>query len=902
MAMGSSGQRRARQQAKARGAVTQVAGDMHVHTPPMLGPPVEWPVWVGSVPRPAAAFQPRAQVRTEMEAARGRASDVVLSGPGGVGKSQLASLVARELRDQELSEESGLDVLVWVRAARANQVISTYAEAADRLRLPGLVPDDEGGAARLLLRWLATTRRRWLVVLDDVTDLATVREWWPDSGAGRGWVLATSRREDAQLSGQGRALIRVDLYTDSEARAFLQRRLTDAGHAHLHDPVQAGEIVAELGHLPLALGHAAAYLINKRCSMADYLTLLRDATSRLTDLLPSSADTEGYGRPVTASLLLSLDAVEDADSSRLARPLLLLASLMDPLGHPAMVWTTPEALDHLRTARPPQRFLLRKRHLPVTETQVHNALECLRTYALITQDVANAPLRMHALTARAVREAITPGTLPVIARTAADSITSLWPRHDHEDRELAALLRANAIHLAESTGPALWQPTTHPCIFKVSRSLNQAGLLFQMIEYDETIFHLSSSIHGPNHRDTITARSNLANSYNAAGRVQEALDLCEEVLAYRQQVLGPDHPDTHAARNNLANSYRTAGRVQEALDLCEKVLAYRQQVLGPDHPNTHTARNNLAITYSAAGRVQDALDLREKVLAYRQQVLGPDHPNTHAARNNLANSYSAAGRVQDALDLREKVLADRERVLGPDHPDTITARHNLANSYRAAGRVQDALDLCEEVLADRERVLGPDHPDTLGTRNNLAICYRAAGRVQEALDLCEEVLADRERVQSPDHPDTITARSNLANSYRTAGRVQEALDLCEEVLAYRERVQSPDHPDTLGTRNNLAICYRAAGREQDALDLCEEVLADCERALGSDHPITRAARHNLANSYSAAGREQDALDLREKVLADCERALGPDHPDTITARHLANSYSRDHQRPPLTPG
>ncbi|MZE78200.1 tetratricopeptide repeat protein, partial [Streptomyces sp. SID5475] len=533
-------------------------------------------------------------------------------------------------------------MLLWVRAASTDQVISAYAKTAERLRLPGASSDDEDGAARLFLQWLAATEQRWLVALDDITNPVSVREWWPDSGGGRGWVLATSRREDAQLSGEGRALIRLGIYTDAEARAYLQRRLTDAGHAHLHDPGRVGALAVELGRLPLALGHAAAYLINKRLTMADYLTLLRDTSNRLGDLLPASADAEGYGRPVTASLLLALDAVEEADTGRLARPLLHLASLMDPLGHPATAWTTPAALSYLSTARPPQRRWLRKHHPPVTEAEVHNALELLRTYALITQDTATAPLRMHALTARAVRETIPHGTLHTTARTAADAITRLWPRHDHEERELAALLRANAVHLDQSTRPALWQPSTHPCIYTVSDSLTEAGLYQQAIEYDETTVRLSSGIHGSDHLDTLSACNNLAVSYSKSGRLQDALDLYEQVVADHERVLGPDHPDTLRARHNLAVSYSDAGRLQDALDLCEQVLADHERVLGPDHPHTLLARNNLAVSYSKSGRLQDALDLCEQVLADHERGLGPDHPHTLLARNNLANSYSNA--------------------------------------------------------------------------------------------------------------------------------------------------------------------------------------------------------------------------------------------------------------------
>ncbi|MGI3203059.1 NB-ARC domain-containing protein [Streptomyces sp. GLT-R25] len=166
----------------------------------------------------------------DAEEARSGGSEVVLSGTGGVGKSQLAASLARDVRDRERSGGRGLDVLVWAKATDPDQIITAYAEAAEQLCLPGVSRDDSAAAARGFLRWLAATERAWLVVLDDVTDPAKVEAWWPDSGARNGWVLATTRREDAQLSGQGRTLIRLGLYTTEEARAYLHRRLTDAGH------------------------------------------------------------------------------------------------------------------------------------------------------------------------------------------------------------------------------------------------------------------------------------------------------------------------------------------------------------------------------------------------------------------------------------------------------------------------------------------------------------------------------------------------------------------------------------------------------------------------------------------------------------------------------------------------
>ncbi|MEU6669486.1 FxSxx-COOH system tetratricopeptide repeat protein, partial [Streptomyces sp. NPDC046727] len=712
----------------------------------------------------------------------------VLSGDGGVGKSQLAAALARELRDKDREQGGGLDLLVWISATEPDQIITGYAEAAEELRLPVSGSGDDTTAARAFLAWLSVTGRRWLVVLDDITDPVAVDAWWPDGNPRNGRVLATTRRRDALLSGQGRRLIHLGLYTPAEATAYLRRRLSDAGHPQLFEDGAAGELSQALGLLPLALGHAAAYMINKRCDVGTYLTRFQDTNSKLADLLPPEADTEGYGRPVTAALLLSLDAVQAADTTQLARPLLQLIALMDPLGHPADLWTTSPVQKHLRTARPPRRRWLRRQQPTVTEEDIHSALDCLRIYAIVAQDSTRGPIRMHALTARAIRETIQPSALSAIAHTAGDAVLSLWPDLDHHDRDLSAVLRANTMLLDQHTYPLLWQPTTHRCVYRVSSSLTAVGLYEQAVEYDRVLVQRSTESHSLDHPDTLRVRTSLANSYAGAGRTREALELHERVLTDCERLLGPDHPDTLSARHNLAISYRAAGRTQEALQLEERVLTDRERLLGPDHPDTLSARHNLAISYRAAGRTQEALELRERVLADYERLLGPDHPDTLSARGNLAVSYSDAGRTQEALQLEERVLADYERLLGPDHPDTLTTRHNLAISYRAAGRTQEALELRERVLTDRERLLGPDHPDTLSARSNLAVSYSAAGRTQEALQLEERVLADRERLLGPDHPDTLTTRHNLAVSYSAAGRTQEALQLEERVLADRERL------------------------------------------------------------------------------------------------------------------
>ncbi|MEV5605787.1 tetratricopeptide repeat protein, partial [Streptomyces sp. NPDC052299] len=564
---------------------------------------VSWPVEIGGIPALATAFQPRTGVREEIDTAR-RAGDAavltqVLSGGGGVGKSQLAAKYASEALGD------GTDLVLWAAAAETEQVITRYAQAARLVSAPGASGEDPEDDARAFLSWLATTERRWLVVLDDITDPAAMAPWWPASRTGTGWVLASTRLHDAALTGNGRRRVPIDVYTPGEAAAYLRGRLSDDGAAHLlSDSVE--DLAAALGHLPLALGHAAAYMLNQDITVTEYLALFNDHDRRLDQLLPEGADAEGYGRQVAATLLLSLDAAQRTEPAGLARPALRLAALLGPAGHPHDLWNTPTVLTYLGQQSEPSdsNTAADESREPVSAEQAGAVLRVLHRYALISSDRSQHPhtVRVHALTARATREATPKKALPHLAHTAADALLNIWPSIDQTVPDLATALRANAEHLQQHTGDHLWQPGGHQLLYRLGVSLHNAGLTAAAVTYGERLAATSEQILGRDHFNTISARQNLANSYSDAGRTGEATALREKALADFEQLLGPDHPDTLRARASLAISYSNAGRTTEATTLQEGVLADFEQLLGPDHPDTLRARASLAISYSNAGR------------------------------------------------------------------------------------------------------------------------------------------------------------------------------------------------------------------------------------------------------------------------------------------------------------
>jgi Tetratricopeptide repeat len=62
---------------------------------------------------------------------------------------------------------------------------------------------------------------------------------------------------------------------------------------------------------------------------------------------------------------------------------------------------------------------------------------------------------------------------------------------------------------------------------------------------------LCRRVHGANHSETLTIRSNIASWTGKYGRRAEALRLFRELLPDQERVLGRDHPDTLAICHDI---------------------------------------------------------------------------------------------------------------------------------------------------------------------------------------------------------------------------------------------------------------------------------------------------------------------------------------------------------------
>ncbi|MCC9711818.1 tetratricopeptide repeat protein [Streptomyces sp. MNU76] len=695
----------------------------------------------------------------------------VLTGMGGVGKTQLAAAYARTAW-----QNGALDVLAWVTASSRSAVVASYSQAGVELCLAD--PDDPEQAAQVFLAWLTpkTGGRpcRWLIVLDDVADPDDLNGLWPPASR-YGRVLVTTRRRDAALTGESRRLFDVDLFSEGEAVAYLATSLAARNRHEYKD--QLTGLARDLNRLPLALSQAAAYLIDSGEDAAAYRELLADRTTALADAAPDRLPDE-QTLPLAAAWSLSIERADTLRPAGLARPMLQLAAMLDPNGIPRTVLTSGPVLTHLTQHRTRTSQTPSSEPKTVSKRDAKLALSALHRLSLIDYNSATRhhAVRVHQLIQRATRDALTPNQQYQTARAAADALTATWPAIER-DIALAQTLRTNSVALSVHAEEALHRPDIHAALFRIGHSLGESGQVTAAAAHFHRLARTANHHLGPRHPDTLATRHNLARWRGEAGDAVGAAAAFEEVLADRVRVLGEDHPDTLATRNNLARWTGLAGDAAGAVAAFEQLLAHMVRVLGEAHPNTLKTRNNLAHWRGEAGDAVGAAAAFEQLLGDSVRRLGEDHPDTLTTRHDLIGWRGEAGDAVGAAAAFEELLADNVRRLGEDHLHTLTTRNTLAHWRGEAGDAVGAAAAFEELLADNVRILGENHPDTLTTRNNLARWRGMAGDAAGAAAAFEEVLADRVRVLGRDHPDTLTTRQDLAHWRGVVGmNVDESTD------------------------------------------------------------------------------------------------------------------------------
>jgi tetratricopeptide (TPR) repeat protein len=658
---------------------------------------------------------------------------------GACGKTQIAVIIA-----ESLWRSGAIDALIWISATNRASVLSGYVQASAAAFGVEPAGTAESVAARVV-SWLSATDQSWLVVLDDLQDVADLDGLWPEGSTGR--VLVTGTQSSVTAGRRGMAVVPVGFFSVREALNCLTERLSV-------NPAQrqgAIDLIEALGREPLALAQAASVVANSTLACRDY----RDYFARRRQQIGVAAGEVPSAAAVTWTL--SLGQAESLLPGASVRLMLVLVALLDGHGIPGAIFSTPAVAAYLGGAVTP--------FSPAVDPKpAWDALLAIERAGLISVNRAVSPptILMSSVLQAAIRLAAPANVQVPAARAAASGLLEAWPA-DEPQPWAADRLRVNAASLQASSPDVLWADGCHPVLLRAGRSLDEARMVGPAVEYWRDLSARCDTKLMPGHPDALVVAAHLAAAYLAAGYASDAVHWYQRVLAERGRELAPGHPAIIAARVNLAKALILAGEPADAVAVLQRAVSECEQFRGPGHPDTLSARDDLAAAYQAAGDVSAAARLLSRNLTDRERMQGPRDAETMATRDRLAAACLADGKVKDAISHYKRALSDREKVLGRGHPGTIATTANLAAAYQAAGRMPAAMQLSERCCADSERVLGPDHAETLARLASLAHLYYAVGRVGDAVTLLRDTATRCERVLPYGDPLIQAIQQSLAN-------------------------------------------------------------------------------------------------------------------------------------------
>ena len=696
------------------------------------------PVW--NVPARNADFTGRGgtlELLRDKLAGGGRAVVVAqaLYGLGGVGKTQIALEYAHRFM-------ADYDLVWWVPSERAEEISSALADLARKMGLK--VGDNVAEAAEAALEELRRdTTPHWLLIFDNADDPKQLEPYLP---TGSGHVIITSRNQAWTHSAEP---LEVDVFTRDESVGHLLRHVPEL------DMADAKRVADALGHLPLAVEQASAWLEQTGMPARVYVEELATQSTRILAL----NQPPDYPMPVVATWNLSFDRLKQRSPA--AVRLLQILAFCSP---------GPISMDLLYSDE------MNESLLPFDDTlseklMLGRVIRDTSRFALIKVDQGTNSLQIHRLVQAVIRSQMSDGE-QVEAR--------------HEVHKILVGARPGQ---GETDDPANW------------------------LTYDIIWPHL-----GPSHAeecDDPRTRQLLIDWVRYQwkhGEFESGMVLARRLENLWGHQLGPDHQQTLHLQFHIANLLRSQGRFADARDLDTYVLERQRAVLGVDHPHALITANGLGADLRALGDFQAALERDQETYESFKDQFGEDYPRTLAAAHNLASSLRLVGDCFTARRVDEETLDRQRQVLGRDHPNTLLSVASLALDLRAAGAFRESLNLLRETWEKYRDVLGDDMTETLLTATSLAVSLRKAGEQSEAMTLAQDTYERYKRRYGSDAPDSQSCALNLACDYAAVDDMPRALDLVTGVKATLLASLGDEHPNTLVAANNLACYLRCIGR------------------------------------------------------------------------------------------
>ena len=845
------------------------------------------------------------------EANKNELSYLYISGNPGSGKSQLAGLVAKRFFDEAGDISSSTSFVMTLNAASPDSLLESYALMARQVECPeyaitntlnsmAVKTEEKISNFKTLISSKIKLYTTWLVIVDNVCNMAWVHDHLPERGNGQwsnGQILVTSQ-DVSSIPSTSSFVNHVSISRGMEADDSYSLLAMLSG---ISDSEMVKEVTLKLDYQPLALASAATYVKqvrqNKETSnfrWVDYLKKIQKGQRSNTEKFLSQSNL-CYPKSMTAATTLAVENAMMSDEIVGHTFALLSLCSADPLSLD-IVFNYISIVDEQAADKEFICLNLKRCSLILFEEEesgvfirvhqvVHDAIKTVtkdhqepqRSSQLINTAVASFNQFITAIPEHNKTYSDTVHLVPHL-KALIIAIESLFPKKNttHDEKGTLRPDNINSDYLIQ-----LGKICTEHCEFHISRKYHEYALATKFI------------ILGPEHTQVTISYLYLVYIHQRLGHLNSAKEHGDRALEIYLKKFGPDHIDTAKVYGHLASVHQDLGDLERAKEYHERSLATMLEKLSPDHTDLAAHYHHLGCIHHDLGDLERAKEYQEHALAIYLKRVGPDHVDVATSYYQLGRTHQDLGDLDRAKEYYERDLAIDLKRLGPDHANVASCYHHLGCIQRDLGDLERAKEYHERSLAIDLKRVGPDHADVATSCHHLGRIHHNLGDLERAKEHYERALAIGLKRVGPDHADVATSYYLLGCIHHDLGDLERAKEYHERSLAIDLKRVGPDHADVAASYYQLGRIHHDLGDLDRAKEYHEGALAIDLKTLGPDHANVASCYHHLGCVQRDLGDLEHAKEYHERALAIRLKRFGPDHADVASCYHHLGSVQRD---------
>lgn len=770
----------------------------------------------------------------------------VLTGTGGVGKSQIAL---------EYVYINGFeyDVVWWIEAEDPNVIIDGYRDFAYKMGFIEENVEDTGIILSSINSW-TSKHENWLFVFDNADNEKLIYDYLPTNP--KGHIIITSRNINWQEVGE---VLAVDVFNETEAIEYVKKRTklqVDSG---------IDGLVLDLGLLPLALEQASSYIRKNEISYDGY----RELFNEYKILIFAENTSLKYNNTVATTWKISIDKINDESSRQLLNILAFLYA---------------DSID-INFFTSLSEYLVSPLSEKVGDRLGFNEIIYnLKEYSLIK--CSSNTISIHRLLQEVIQTDIdTHKWVSFLVNLVYEHIDfdranpKTWMHYKESINQIYAIANHGKFHKTDMD--------------KVATLFNELGIFYNVAindfkqaesMIDESI-KIKEDMFGTYAKETIITKNELAWLYKNQARYRESEMLYLKLIPECENLIPATTKLLLSLKDNLGAVYEAVGKLEEARKIYEEVI---NETFGDEQAKTESLAN-YAILLTVMGEYEQA----EKILLKSREIMMNSIGTQNQKYRNILDSLGEIYTKVCKYDLAEKYFQESlqisKNIYEPNYPNIASALNNLAFLYIPSCRFEEAEKLLLESLHIYEEIISVDPSQISATYSNLGVVLFEQEKFQFSEEMLLKALNLRKKYLDENHIDISESYNNLGSLYVRMQRYDLAEPFFKDALDIIKNKLGIKHKDTISSINNLGLVYYRQKKFGKAEPLLVQAVDLTKEIFGDEHKDTIESYYALSMLYFSTNRADKGIGLLLKALQLSKKVLGANHKTTI---EIQNSYRR----------